>query len=170
MGRLQRFTNLDRAQVQSVNLHELLSDVIALSDAQSADRPVAVEFADDNLPAVICRPQQLNSVFSSLLKNALEACRQSSDRPGRIRISTFVRGGMIEVRIEDNGPGIRLEELTHIFEPGLRVEHERVAAGNWSLFTSRQIVREQGGDIRISSTLGEGTTVIVSLPGEHGAT
>jgi signal transduction histidine kinase len=166
IGRIQRFTNLDRAEIQSVDLNELLSDVIALSQAQSGHQPVAVESAWDSLPAVTCRPQQLNLVFSSLLINAVEACRQTGHPPGRIRISTRLRGGRIDVQLEDNGSGIPTEELSQIFEPGFRVDHHRVAAGNWSLFSSRQIVREQGGDIRVSSAVGQGTTIVVTLPCE----
>ena len=168
IGRIQRFTNLDRAEIQSVNLNEMLSDVIALSEAQPGDQSVEVELASESLPAVTCRPQQLNSVFSSLLSNAVEACRQTGDRAGRIRVSTQVRGGTIEVQLEDNGRGMPPEELAHIFEPGFRVSHDRVAVGNWSLFSSRQIVREQGGDIRISSEVGKGTIIVVSLPREPG--
>jgi signal transduction histidine kinase len=39
-----------------------------------------------------------------------------------------------------------------------------VAAGNWSMFNSRQIVREHGGDIRISTREGQGTRVTIVLP------
>ncbi|MCP5111300.1 MAG: FHA domain-containing protein [bacterium] len=166
IGRIQRFTNLDRAEIQSVDLNELLSDVIALSEAQPGEQPVEIEFASESLPLVICRPQQLSTVFSSLLSNAVDACRRSSGRGGRVRVSTKVSGDMIEIRMQDNGTGIPAEELSRIFEPGFRVDQDRVAAGNWSLFSARQIVREQDGDIRVSSEVNEGTTIVVSLPRE----
>jgi signal transduction histidine kinase len=164
ISRIQRFTNLDRAEVQSVNLNELLNDVIALADTRSDEGNVAIEISSEALPPVICRPRHLNMVFSNLLNNALEACRRNSGRPGRIRISTSVRDPMIEIQLEDNGAGMSSEELAHVFEPGFQVHHGRVMTGNWSLFSSRQIVRQQGGDIRLSSEPKKGTTVVVSLP------
>ena len=66
-----------------MNLNELLSDVIALSEARSGDKRVAVEFARGTLPTITCRPQQLNLVFSSLLSNAIEACHQTGAREAR---------------------------------------------------------------------------------------
>ena len=59
------------------------------------------------------------------------------------------------------------EEIENIFDPGFKKSGSRMAAGNWSLFNSRQIVFEHGGEIRIESELGKGTTVCVSLP-SHG--
>ncbi|MCP5115644.1 MAG: HAMP domain-containing histidine kinase, partial [bacterium] len=113
ISRIQRFTNLDRAEIQSVNLNELLRDIIALSEAQSSDKSVEVQLACESLPPVTCRPQQLNLVFSSLLSNAVEACRQTGDRAGRIRVSTKVRDSMIEVQLEDNGRGMPSGKLSH---------------------------------------------------------
>jgi len=54
--------------------------------------------------------------------------------------------------------------LGAIFDPGFKVAGNRVLTGNWSLFSSRQIVREHGGDIHIHSAEGQGTTVSVTLP------
>jgi len=51
-----------------------------------------------------------------------------------------------------------------VFDPGFKVAGNRVRTGNWSLFSSRQIVREHGGDIHIQSVEGQGTTVSVMLP------
>jgi two-component system NtrC family sensor kinase len=66
--------------------------------------------------------------------------------------------------IEDNGRGIPPERLHHIFDPGFEVAEGRVSTGNWSLFTSRQYIKEHGGDIRIQSLVGKGTSVCLTLP------
>ena len=57
-----------------------------------------------------------------------------------------------------------VSELLEVFDFGLSVRGKRVAATNWSLFSSRQILREHGGEIRIESNPDQGTTVYVSLP------
>ena len=51
-----------------------------------------------------------------------------------------------------------------IFEPGFKVNGDRVSSANWSLFHSRQIVYEHGGEIRLDTAEGRGTAVHVTLP------
>jgi signal transduction histidine kinase len=159
VGRMQRFTNLDQAEVQEADVNDVLKDVTALIPADAGKK---VEIALDlhSLPPIVCRPQQLSVAFSSVLNNAVGAV----DGDGRVRISTRQNGNEMEIEIADNGRGVSAADLPDIFDPGFRVANGRVAAGNWSLFSSRQIVREHGGDIRIASVEGKGTTVTISLP------
>ena len=70
----------------------------------------------------------------------------------------------VEVTIRDNGQGMTPEEADTIFEPSFKVNGSRVSSGNWSLFNSRQIVYEHGGEIRIDTAEGRGTAVHVMLP------
>ncbi|HET8549820.1 MAG TPA: HAMP domain-containing sensor histidine kinase [Bryobacteraceae bacterium] len=164
VGRMQRFTNLDRADVQSANLNDLLSDVVAVVSSESRNR-VPIDCELHPLPRFVCRPQQLSAVFSNLLSNAVDAI----EADGRVFVATRDIDGAIEVRIEDNGRGIPAEDLPALFDPAaFRVSHGRVAAGNWSLFSCRQILREHGGDIEVTSGGGGGTTVRVTLPTASG--
>jgi signal transduction histidine kinase len=102
----------------------------------------------------------LSAVFANLLRNAV----QSIDGQGRVVVSSRASDGAIEVRVEDNGPGLGAEELGRIFDPGFRVSGSRVGTGDWSLFGSRQVVQDHGGDIGVESGPGKGTVVIVRLP------
>ena len=158
--RMQRFTNLDQAEVQQANLNEMLTDVAALVEAGQPDK-AKVELDLAPLPLVRCRPQQLSAVFNSLVQNAMQAVDGDG---GRVWIGTRLRPGVVEVEIRDTGKGVRPEELEGIFDPGFKVTGRRVRSGNWSMFSSRQIVREHGGDIRITSGVGKGTAVVVTLP------
>jgi two-component system sensor histidine kinase AtoS len=73
----------------------------------------------------------------------------------------------VDVIVRDAGRGLHPDELAVAFEPGFRVRNGQVGA-TWGLFSSRQIVREHGGDMQIRSTPGSGTEVTVSLPLELG--
>ena len=159
MARMQRFTNLDQAEFQSADLNELLKDVAALVDPTlKQDRHVELQLHP--IPPVVCRPQQLSIVFSSLVDNAMHAVNGD----GRVLISTREQNSQVEVQIEDNGRGVNPDELQHIFDPDFRAAGGRMSAVNWSMFNSRQIVREHGGDIQITSSQGQGTRVVVMLP------
>jgi signal transduction histidine kinase len=164
VGRIQRFANLDRAEVQSVDLNGLLRDIALLLEPH-AKQKVHLELDLQPVPSVLCRPQQLSAVFSSLLTNAIAAVPEN----GSIRISTRPRDSTCEVLIQDSGRGIGAAELAGIFDPSFKVAGGRVSTGNWSLFNSRQIIQQYGGELRITSEEGRGTTVQVTLPGQAGS-
>ena len=159
VARLQRFISLEDAEIKQANLNDLVSDVALLFEKQIRGK-VNVEFDLRPLPTLTCRPQLLTAVFSSLMSNAINAVNGG----GHIVISTRLADAMVEVRIRDNGRGMKAEEVENIFDPGFRVSEDRVSAGNWSLFNIRQIVYEHGGDIQIESAEGKGTLVSVTIP------
>jgi signal transduction histidine kinase len=161
ISRMQRFTNLDRAEVQMANLNELLGDVVLLTTPQLKNS-TKLELDLQPVPEIVCRPQQLSAVFGNLVNNAIAAVNGD----GRITIASRALSDRIEVEIRDNGSGVDAAEIATIFDPGFKVKEGRVLTGNWSLFSSRQIVREHGGDIRIASGKGMGTCVRVTLPFE----
>jgi signal transduction histidine kinase len=159
VARMQRFTNLDRAEVQQVDLNSMLSDVNALLEPHLKMK-AQVTLDLDRLPPLMCRPQQLGAVFYSLVSNALEA----TNGDGRVTIASRLHDGVIEVMITDNGRGMPQNVLEGIFDPGFRATGNRMSAANWSMFSARQIIREHGGEIQVSSGEGTGTTVSVTLP------
>jgi two-component system NtrC family sensor kinase len=159
--RLRRFVNLEEAEVKAADINDLLSDVTLLHQDEIRDAHVEVEFdLEKPLPPLNCRPQLLTAAFSTLLSNAIHAVNGD----GRIAIETRGRNGEVEITIRDNGRGMSPEEADTIFDPSFRVAEGRVSSGNWSLFNSRQIVYEHGGEIRLETAPGEGTAMHVTLP------
>jgi signal transduction histidine kinase len=159
IARLQRFIDLHHTERQPSNLIDLLGDVAILLKPALTEH-VTLEFHFQPIPPVTCRPQQLTTVFSSLLSNAIAAVHGQ----GCVQVSTHNMDSMVRVRVQDNGSGMEESELETIFDPGFKVTAGRVSTGNWGLFSSRQIVFEHGGEIQITSTPGKGTTVDVLLP------
>jgi signal transduction histidine kinase len=160
VARMQRFTNLDKAEVQSVNLNDLLTDVAALVQSQ-VPRGATVRLDLKPLKPLVCRPQQLSAVFNSLVTNAIHSLDSPS---GEITIASQQRNGNVVVEIQDTGRGLETVQLKDIFDPAFRSSGTRVRAANWSMFSARQIIREHGGEIFISSKRGDGTLVRVTLP------
>ncbi|HBY59087.1 MAG TPA: hypothetical protein DEH78_04655 [Solibacterales bacterium] len=159
VARMQRFTHLDRAEIQVVQLDQLLADVVAIVQATmgGADCEVVVETGE--VAPFLCRPQSLSAVLARLIQNAVEA----SQGRGAVRVEAAVEGSTLTVAIADSGEGLTEEEAAHLFEPSFRVSGGRVA-GSWSLFSARRMISEQGGDIRVVSRHGHGTTYVVHLP------
>jgi signal transduction histidine kinase len=159
VNRIQRLTNLDEAVTQQANLNELVHEAVGLMKPQSPEG-TRFELELGVLPDVTCRPQRLMAVLCSLLSNSIRAVNGN----GRIAISTQRRDAVLEVKIQDNGHGIPAGQLAHIFDPRFEEAGGRVATGNWSLFMSKQYIKEHGGDIGIQSLEGKGTTVWLTLP------
>lgn len=169
VARMQRFTNLDRADVQSADLNDLLRDVVAMAEANRPNRaPVIAQL--EPMARFQCRPQLMCAVFANLLQNALEAVGDAGEvrvvsRELKAPAGSTGDGRMLEIRIEDTGRGIPETQLATLFDPAaFRAAQGRVTAGNWSLFSCRQIIEEHGGQIMVASSESSGTTVCVRLP------
>jgi len=159
--RLRRFVNLEEAELKSADLNELLQDVTVLHQKELEERGIELQLdLQKSLPPFECRPQLLTAAFSILLSNAIHAVNGE----GRITIQTRALESDMEVTIADNGRGMTPEEADTIFEPSFKVNGTRVASSNWSLFHSRQIVYEHGGEIRLETAEGKGTAIHVLLP------
>ena len=158
VNRLNRFTNLDRAEHRSVDITCLLEDTIGvLSGAWAVGIRVLRDYAED-LPPVRADPRGLSEVFANILNNSASAL----DGPGEIRVTTRYSKEYMNIQISDTGPGIESERLSHIFEPGFRVKEGRVTTG-WGLFISRQIIHEHDGELFLNSKPEEGTQVEIRL-------
>jgi signal transduction histidine kinase len=159
--RLRRFVSLEEAEIKSADINDLLTDVTLLYQDEIEKVHAHLDFdLEKPLPPLTCRPQLLTAAFSTLLSNALHAVNGE----GRISIETRGRGDEVEVTIRDNGRGMSAEEADTIFDPTFKVAEGRVSSANWSLFSSRQIVYEHGGEIRLETAPGEGTAMHVTLP------
>ncbi len=159
--RVGRLVALEDTEMKAADVNDLLADVLLLHDQEMAAAQVQLETElEKALPPLNCRPQLLRAVFSALLSNAIQAVNGD----GRIGVRSALGPDGIEVTIRDNGRGMAAEEVETIFEPRLKVAEGRVASGNWSLFHSRQIVYEHGGNISVETEEGRGTAVRVTLP------
>jgi signal transduction histidine kinase len=121
---------------------------------------------------VVGDPDRLEQVLWALLDNAVKysppgsairielACRESARSPDEM---------VAEVSITDQGAGMSAETYDHAFEQFYRSEDARRLAPDGSgvgLYAARGLVRAMGGDIRLETRLGAGTTVTVTLPAE----
>ncbi len=160
--RLKRLIALDRSEKKTVNINDLVSDA-GLLVRDLADGRITTTWNLGEVPPVVCSTDQMTTALGNLFRNAVSAI----DGSGSIEVSTSCAQNSVEIRIHDSGRGMQPDEADTIFEPGFKVHAGRVLGGNWSLFTTRQIIHEHGGEIWLETTPGEGTTVHVSLPAQR---
>ncbi|MDD3231605.1 MAG: ATP-binding protein [Oscillospiraceae bacterium] len=117
---------------------------------------------EPGLPAVSADPMRISQVVVNLISNAV---RFTSN--GLITISAKREGTRIVACVADNGTGISLNRLSHIFE---RYYHKEKTGGGQNtgtglgLYICKHIVEQHGGNIWIESEEGRGTSVFFTLP------
>jgi signal transduction histidine kinase len=109
--------------------------------------------------SVLALPDQLRQAFANLLMNAIQAMKGR----GSLRLSTSLTDALVVTTIEDSGPGIPKQHLSKIFDPFFTTKGQGEGSG-LGLTVARRIIKKFGGDIRIESQEGKGTSCIVTLP------
>ena len=144
----------------------LLADLQQLWAPTLTSHGVSVE---TEAPADCCLEvdrKQMEQLFLNLMKNAVDAM------PGGGTVRLAVRpseestpGGLWwEIRFQDSGQGIPADLMGQVFRPMFTTKPEGKGTG-LGLSICREIVRNHGGEIRIESTEGQGTSVMFTLPG-----
>jgi PAS domain S-box-containing protein len=159
-GITQHFLRISRGQRSPGDLVELAPAVDAVARLiEPTARAHTVRIEVSAIPAgvhVRTDEAELQHTLINLLLNAVQASRPGS----KVRVEADA-GETVRVRVIDSGCGITPENRKHIFEPFFSARQGGTGLG---LFLSLNFVRRWGGDIRVESRPGEGSTFEVVLP------
>jgi len=157
---LKDFSRVGEADWQISDVHKGLDSTLNIVWNELKYKCTVVKHYADNLPPIRCLPSQLNQVFMNLLVNAAHAI----ETKGEITLSTRrVDDKTIQLRFTDNGQGIPPEHLKRIFEPFFTTKPVGKGTG-LGLSIAWGIIGKHHGKIEVSSTIGSGTTFIITLP------
>lgn len=107
-------------------------------------------------------PDKLQSILSNLLSNAFKYTQEEGRVDFEVRV--LDEDKKLEYRVSDNGIGIPQDKLAHIFERFYRVEGSEIEGAGIGLALTQELIHLYGGEIRVTSTEGEGTSFVVQLP------
>jgi len=152
----------DLSNTESVQLHHLLKDTLAVLKPELEERNVQISLdLADSPPFLRLDGNQIKQALYNLIKNAFQSLPASG---GLIEISTKVTDYEMTLTIRDHGSGISPEIMGSLFEPF----HSTKSTGSGlGLLIVRRIMREHGGNIEIESEEGKGTSVILYFPRQH---
>jgi two-component system NtrC family sensor kinase len=160
--RLLGFAKRMDVKVETIYLNELLQEVLGFLEKEAFHRDIKVRLNLASEIAPIAHDRgQMQQVFLNIMNNAFEAVGDG----GNITITTKknqAETGSVEVTIADDGRGIHPDDLRQIFEPFYTKGKEQGTGLGLSI--SYGIVTKCGGDIRVESELGKGSTFTVVLP------
>jgi signal transduction histidine kinase len=103
--------------------------------------------------------KKLERAFLNLLLNACEVVPAQS---GKIDVQLKRKGESLEIRIEDNGPGIAEAVRDRLFEPF--VSHGKENGTGMGLTVVQKILQDHGGDVAVEQTSASGTTFRINIP------
>ena len=148
---------------KQVDVAKLVADVAAGLDTEYPGATVEVDMGAGITTRRTTDPSVLSLVVTSLVENAI--AHNDTDTP-RVRISFTERTGALDIRINDNGPGIDAHELAPL-ENGVETDLEH--STGIGLWVASWGVKMLGGELEFTDT-SDGTEVVVSLSGDgqHG--
>jgi signal transduction histidine kinase len=142
------------------NLYTIVEELVILTKEQARTRQITVHNDVDQGIFLECQKERLKQALYNLLLNGIEAIKGN----GSIELSAETKGRGIEFSIKDSGTGIKKEHLHNIFEYYYTTKDKGMGLG---LPISYMIVKDHGGDIKVSSEEGQGTTFVISMPVDH---
>jgi signal transduction histidine kinase len=150
----------DSISTHPMDLHEVLENSVHLIWGRLRSKGQLVRDYGE-LPQVMGNSVQLSQVFVNLLLNAVQALPRSD---GEIRLVTRLHSeSLVRVEVHDTGCGIAAEHLDRIFEPFFTTKQVGEGTG-LGLSISHDIIRGLGGELTVSSAVGQGTTFRILLP------
>ena len=163
---LNAFSKADGDHPTNVDLNRAVEQAIGMVSKQAEYRAALTQDLGE-LPPVLASEGHLIQVVVNLLVNATHAIPEGAVESNRIGVRTWTSGGEVYLEISDTGCGIAPEHLAEIFEPFFTTKGPERGTG-LGLAICRQILDEIGGEVRVSSVVGEGTQVVVRLPAAVG--
>ncbi len=155
--------SVEESSQKSANIGDCVESALALIQHQLREGITVVKKLGA-VPVVPFGRAELNQVLMTLFTNAVRAIPGE----GKITVETGSDKDWARIRIRDTGGGIPKEKLETLFDFGFTTKGTRVGF-EMGLPSAYSVVRRNGGDVSVSSVLGEGSVFTVTLPIRAGA-
>jgi two-component system sensor kinase FixL len=156
---LREFTTKGETEKEPHEIKHLIEEAGALALVGSKERGIksVFDFADHEARVLVDRVQ-IQQVLINLMRNAIEAMRDSARK--ELTVRTRTEADMLLVEVQDTGPGIAEDIAPQLFQPFVTSKASGMGIG---LSISRRIIESHGGALDVVSS-GDGATFSFSLP------
>jgi PAS domain S-box-containing protein len=160
--RIRKMFRKEMASVEPIGMAELIGDVISLTRGELQKNKITLKLdIPEDMPPVPVDRVQLQQVFVNLILNAIEAMRETADADRELAIDVGSDGDFMTVGLNDNGPGVSLDQADSIFRP---FETSKINGMGMGLSICRTIVESHGGQMRLVQPGGPGCRFEFTLP------
>ena len=158
--RLLGFARQIGVHYEMIDANEVLTETLGFLKKEAISKNIRNNFQlDENLPKISSDRGQLQQVFLNIINNAFAAV----EKGGGVTLKSWdVDADFIAVSISDNGTGMTNETIKQIFEPFFTTKKQYGTGLGLSI--TYGIIKKLGGDIRVQSQPGEGSTFTIYLP------
>ncbi len=149
--------------VETMEINELVQQVIRIVRGRAEENGQKLIYKPVETREIEADPRQVKQVLLNLITNAIKFTPEG----GVVSVDVSVKSAGIIVQVADTGIGIAADDLARLAKPFEQVENENtreVEGTGLGLALSKSLVELHGGNFKIESVVGEGTTVIFTLP------
>ena len=149
----------------SVDINRAIENAVAISINNYRDIASIELNLEPTLGSISCLSAEMNQAILNVLSNAAEAIADSKEgQKGLIQVSTSSKETELEMRFQDNGPGIPADIQDRIFDPFFTTKEVGKGTGQGLAFVYDLVVNKHGGTIYAVSPPEGGTTFVIRLP------
>ncbi|MGB8829876.1 MAG: PAS domain S-box protein, partial [Dehalococcoidales bacterium] len=161
--RLLTFARQTKPVKSVTDINSLIDNTLKLREYvfKTANINVVTCF-DPELPWSVVDPGQMQQVFLNIIVNAEQAMKTAHGR-GTLTVTTETKGNNIFLSFQDDGPGIKPENMKRLFEPFFTTKAPGEGTG-LGLSLSRSIILEHNGHMSVESQFGHGANFVIELP------
>jgi len=187
----QQAQQLSRIKASAQHLLGLIDEILTFSRIEAGRETIRLEIADVNRlvedsanlvsplatekklgfvvhlldPPRFMRtdPMKVRQMIVNLLTNAVKFTET-----GTVSVKVATSGESVGITVHDTGIGISAEHIDKVFDPFWQVEQQatrRAGGTGLGLTVTRRLARLLGGDVSVESSVGEGTTFVITIPG-----
>jgi len=153
--------------LEAVDLRSALLGVLPVVKPRAADKRIKIStYLPTDVAPVFADPAKFNQVLLNLLTNAIKYTHEN----GNVSVEARSQDGFIEIWVTDTGIGIGQEDIDRIFQRFTQVDSSasRTQGGTGlGLAITKELVELHGGQIRVQSKVGKGSSFIFTMPISH---
>lgn len=168
---VQNLLTLSRFDANKFELHKkpmdvdlMLRDLVEMYRIQAENKGLTLSYnRTTELPQIYADKDQVERAVKNIITNAIKY----TDKGGKINVFSGSLYNEVYIKVEDNGQGIKKENLEHVFERFYRVNEDRArktGGTGLGLSIAKEIIENHGGSIKIESRFHSYTKVTISLP------
>jgi signal transduction histidine kinase len=157
----QSYGSADALARLPISVSAIVQEVVKSVGAMAAQNGVELQSSICSDPCTLKGDAvQIKRAIQNVVINAVQA---SAETKGSVTITCTAKDFYVDLRVEDNGPGIVPAQINKIFDPYFTTKQAKNGTG-LGLYIAKKVVEDHNGSIKVDSTPGTGTTFTIRLP------
>lgn len=155
---LSTFVRPKRLSLDSTDINQIIKQQLSLVADRIAHKQIVVDFqSQTEIPLGMFDAHELGKAFINFIINAIDASEPAS----KITITTSWQDNKVMIGFIDSGAGMDIDTLTHLFEPFFTTKPTGTGLG---MSIAKKVIEMHAGEMKIDSSVGQGTKITVMLP------